>query len=203
MSRPLMTLGISQLETMFVSSTENLSQLKILLSELLFRSTPKAKALQSKVKKAIDVLNGDDLFESPKANAPCQEEVKLPTIDAPTRTTENLGPISFSTNEITTLPPQKTPILKQAAAPKTKQNIILNAGSTPPTELGLEQAYAFYKIKFNERWDVIEQLRRDIVDRSSPNAMIDLNEKERSARGSEAKLANAAALVILRGRCNN
>jgi hypothetical protein len=200
MSRPLMNLGISQLEAMFASSTKDLTQLEILLAELLFRTTPKATALRSKVKKAIAVLNGDDLFEPPNAAAPSKETVKIPTIGAITTRTENLVPISTATNEIPILPPQQKLISKPATTPTTVLPNNVFVDSTSPTELELAQACAFFKIKLNERWEVIEQLRQNVVGRSSPIAMIDLSEKEKSARRSEAKLANAAYLVILRGR---
>jgi len=200
MSRPLLSLGISQLEARFMSSTEDLTQLEILLAELLFRSTPKATALRSKVKKAIAVLNGDDLFEPAKPTVPSQEADKLPTIDANTTTSESLGTVSSATNETPILPLQLKPISKPAITQMTTSTTNFFVDLTSPTELELGQACAFFKIKLNERWEVIEQLRQDVVCRSSPNAMIDLSEKEKSARRLEAKLANAAYLVILRGR---
>jgi hypothetical protein len=192
-----MNLGISQLEAMFASSTEDLTQLEILLAELLFRTTPKATVLRFKVKKAIAVLNGDDLFNPAKAAEPPQDAGTLTTIDAKTTITEKLGTISSVTNETPILPQQQKPISKPAATPTDK---LISKDFVSSTELGLERACAFFKIKLNERWEVIEQLRQDIVGRSSPHAMIDLNEKEKSVRQAEAKLANAAYLVILQNR---
>lgn len=203
MSRPLLSLGISQLEARFISSTEDLTQLEILLAELLFRSTPKATALRSKVKKAIAVINGDDLFEPAKATELPQDAGSLTTIDAKTTTAENSGTISSVTNESPTLPQQQKPISKSAATPTTTSTTKVFVGSTSSTELGLEEACTFFKIKLNERWEVIEQLRQDIVGRSSPTAIVDLSEKEKSDRRSEAKLANTAYLVILQGRSDD
>ena len=200
MARPLLPLNIGQLEAMFAQLPDDLSQLEILSAELQVRSTPKAIALRAQVSKAIAVLKGDDLFGAGRTTTNTPEIDRAPPVAPQTAPPENLSLTPPSTGETQAVPP------KQKAASKPTS---ITAATSPPSgivtptstaDIGLEEAYAFFKIKVGERWEILEQLRREIVGRSSPSAMINLSDKEKVVRRSEAKSANAAYLVILRER---
>ena len=203
MARPLLPLNIGQLEAMFAQLPDDLPQLEILLAELQVRSTPKAIALRAQVSKAIAVLKGDDLFGTGRTTTNTPEIHKASTLAPHTAPPKNLSLTPPSTGETQAVPP------KQKAASKP---ISITAATSPPSgivtptstaDIGLEEAYAFFKIKTGERWEIIEQLRREIVGRSSPSAMMDLNDKEKVVRRSEAKLANVAYFAILQTRHEN
>lgn len=199
MARPLLPFNIGQLEAMFAQLPDDLPQLEILLAELQVRSTPKAIALRAQVSKAIAVLKGDDLFSTGRTTTNTPEIDKAPPVAPKTAPPAILSLSPPPNGRAPVVPPQ----------PKSASNPVAITTATPPsptavvtptsaTYIGLEEAYAFYKIKPNERWEILEQLRREIVGRSSPNAMMNLTDKEKVVRRSEAKSANAAYLVILR-----
>lgn len=200
MARPLLPLNIGQLEAMFAQLPDDLPQLEILLAELQVRSTPKAIALRAQVSKAIAVLKGDDLFSTGRTTTNTPEIDRAPPVAPKTAPPANLS--------LAPPPNGRAPVV--LPQPKSASNPVAITTATPSptavvtptsaTYIGLEDAYAFYKIKPNERWEILEQLRREIVGRSSPNAMMNLTDKEKVVRRSEAKSANAAYLVILRER---
>lgn len=202
MARPLLPLNIGQLEAMFAQLPDDLPQLEILLTELQVRSTPKAFALRAKVSKAIAVLKGDDLFGPGETTTGTSEVGVTPTVATQTASPARLTQTSPSTGEAKAVPPQQQAALKPAVTTTTRSPAHGIATPTSLANIGLEQACAFFKIKSSERWEVIEELRRDIVGRSSPSAMINLSENEKIVRRSEAKFANAAYLAILRARCD-
>ncbi len=200
MARPLLSLNIGQLEAMFAQLPDDLPQLEILLAELQVRSTPKAIALRTQVGKAIAVLKGDDLFSTGRTTTSTPEIDRAPPVAPYTAPSKNLSPTPPSTGETQTVPAQQMPASKPAAI--TTATPRPNVAVTPPSaaDIGLEEAYTFFKIKAGERWEIIEQLRREIVGRSSPSAMMNLSDKEKVARRSEASLANTAYIAILRAQ---
>lgn len=200
MARPLLPLNIGQLEAMFAQLPDDLPQLEILLAELQVRSTPKAIALRAQVSKAIAVLKGDDLFSTGRTTTNTPEIDIAPPVAPKTAPPANLSLTPPSTGETQAVPPQQMPASKPAAITTATPRPSVVVAPASVTDIGLEEAYAFYKIKSSERWEILEQLRREIVGRSSPSAMMNLSEKEKVVRRSEAKSANAAYLVILRER---
>ena len=200
MTRPLLPLNISQLEAMFTALTDDLPELESLLAELQVRSTPKAIALRAQVSKAIAVLKGDDLFGRGKTTTGTSEIDRAPPVAPKTAPPANLSLSPPPNGRAPVVPPQpksaSNPLAITTATPSP--NVVVTP--TSATDIGLEDAYAFYKIKPNERWEIVEQLRREIVGRSSPTAMMNLTDKEKVVRRSEARSANAAYLVILRER---
>jgi hypothetical protein len=211
MTRPLLPLGIGQLEAMFAQLPDDLPQLEILLAELQVRSTPKAIALRAQVSKAISVLKGDDLFSTGRTTTNTPEIDRAPPVAPHTAThtsphtapPKNLSPTPPSTGETQAVPAQQMPASKPAAITTATPPPSVVVAPANVTDIGLEEAYAFYKIKSSERWEIVEQLRREIVGRSSPSAMMNLNDKEKVVRRAEAKLANAAYFSILRTRHEN
>jgi hypothetical protein len=200
MARPLLPLNIGQLEAMFAQLPDDLPQLELLLAELQVRSTPKAIALRAQVSKAIAVLKGDDLFSTGRTTTDNPKTGKAPPSAPQTAPPENLTQTPSQTGETQAVPPQQKSVFKPAAITTATPPASAIVTPTSVTVIGLEDAYAFFKIKPSERWEIIEQLRREIVGRSSPSAMMNLSDKEKVARRSEAKLANAAYFAILRTR---
>jgi hypothetical protein len=203
MARPLLPLNIGQLEAMFAQLPDDLPQLEILLAELQVRSTPKAVALRTQVSKAIAVLKGDDLFSTGRTTTNTPEIDRAPPVAPHTAPPKNLSPTPPLTGETQAVPAQQMPASKPAAITTATPRPSVVVTPANVTDIGLEEAYALYKIKSSERWEIVEQLRREIVGRSSPSAMMNLNDKEKVVRRSEAKLANAAYFAILRTRHEN
>lgn len=203
MARPLLPLNIGQLEAMFAQLPDDLPQLEILLAELQVRSTPKAIALRAQVSKAIAVLKGDDLFSTGRTTTNTPEIDRAPPVAPHTAPPKNFSQTPPSTGETQAVPAQQMPAAKPAAITTATPRPSVVVAPASVTVIGLEEAYAFYKIKSSERWEIVEQLRREIVGRSSPSAMMNLNDKEKVVRRSEAKLANAAYFAILRARHEN
>ena len=200
MARPLLPLNIGQLEAMFAQLPDDLPQLEILLAELQVRSTPKAIALRAQVSKAIAVLKGDDLFSTGRPTTNTPEIDRAPPVAPKTAPPTNLSITPPSTGETQAVPSQQKAASKPTSITTATSPPSVIVTPTRTADIDLEEAYAFFKIKAGERWEILEQLRREIVGRSSPSAMMNLSDKEKVARRSEASLANTAYIAILRAR---
>ena len=64
--------------------------------------------------------------------------------------------------------------------------------------MSLLDAYKVLKVPMDSAWEVVENSRRQIVQRSSPTHLSRMTEEKRAPILGEAKLANAAYAVILK-----
>ena len=94
---------------------------------------------------------------------------------------------------------------KIAAQPTTyfvppSQSEDASAKPEPAPALSLLDACKVLKVPMDSPWEVVENSRRQMVQRSSPTHLARMAEEKRGPILTEAKLANAAYAVILKSR---
>jgi hypothetical protein len=85
------------------------------------------------------------------------------------------------------------------SAPPSQPEVAPAKPEPAPTMLLLD-AYKVLKVPMDSAWEVVENSRRQIVQRSSPTHLARITEEKRAPVLKEAMLANAAYEVILKSR---
>ena len=212
-TRPLMQLGIGDLEDIFEKQSKNLATLGRLKHELSHRQVPRALALLERIQQAEALLE-DVESRRPDPKTPRSTLQLKPRASAP-------APASApAAQEADTNPPatglqrvQGQPDLLAGFAPppepaKPRSNPTGApdpvAASKPHTaaepvalpQLALEDACRILKVGVGDAWEKIETARRKIVLKSSPTATSALTPAQSQKLLAEAKMANDAAIVI-------
>ncbi len=212
-TRPLMRLGIGDLEDIFEKQIKNLATLGRLKEELSHRQVPRALALLERVQQAEALLEDADSqsldFKSPRV-----------TLQRKHRTS-NSAPVSAPSVQKTDIDPSL------AGLQMVQGRLDLLAGFAPPPEqvkpqfittgkpesisspkplttaesevlpqLSLEDACRILKVGVSDGWEKIEVARRKIVLKSNPSSTATLAPAQLQKLLAEAKLANDAAIVI-------
>lgn len=213
MTRPLMQLGIGDLEDIFDKQIKNSATLGRLKDELSRRHVPRAIALLQRVQQAEALLKD--------AESDMQDS-KSPRIRLQlTNPTSNLSPVSASSIQIddtsnpleslqalhgqlelltgVTTPlelgqPRAKPASSHAPASSPTPHKSVEPEALP--QLSLEDAYRILKVGVGDGWVKIENARRKIVLKSNPAATSALAEAQLEKLLAEAKMANDAAIVI-------
>lgn len=149
MSRPLMQLGIIELESLFTKSGKDMQVLRNLESELQHRQVPRARSLLTSVQKAMKEMNASVLADPPEPTA-----VDRP----PTATTR---PMAGLFNPVCSVQPE---IKSPAPVEAMKANQTREEGAVVP----LSEAYRLLKANPGSSWASIEMLRRQLVQEASP-----------------------------------
>ena len=174
--RPLMRHKVTELEELFAASQADTETLKALEGELRCRHVPRAmvllKAVQAKLTRTSPSTAG-----SPKP-APLQES----SLPRPQRRATFFP--SAPTNSCPAAPPPKPSTLASDGEPM----------------MTLEDAYKVLRAKEGTPWEVIEQTRRQLVQKAHPDNFGGLSADKRSAIQFEAKRANVAYSVLLQSR---
>jgi hypothetical protein len=193
MPRPLMQLGIGQLEGLFSTSKTDPKLLKELEYELQHRQVPRAVALLAEVQAA---MHGETVV-SPWTSTPAQSQTRTPLVGQSglwDRPAEQLAPVLASASvsavdsaEPAVRQPERPPIMKPAVP--------------PVTVISVEDAYKLLKATAGSTWDSIEQTRRIFVMQSHPKQLKAMSSEKRNRVLAEANLVNAAYAVLSRARC--
>jgi hypothetical protein len=216
-SRPLMQLGISDLEGLFSKGQTDLTTLSRLRHELSHRQVPKAIALLEKVTAAESKLtesgpNGNPVNSQAKAEPLGAVQSNHSLESGPTRRITRPGlaampsiqPDLLSALAEVTAVTAPQPTIK-AQPPKAEQGAKVK-GDVPSEpfalpQLALSDAYRILKVGAGDQWEKIEAQRRLLVSKSNPIATQGLTAATVQKLRSDAKLANDAALVIAARRC--
>jgi hypothetical protein len=214
-TRPLMQLGIGDLEDIFEKQGKNPTTLARLKHELSHRQVPRALALLERIHKAEALLEDLDshrpgpsalsgtlrLTNRPPAAAPSASP--MPETSGPAHAAVGLSAIPEQQDLLRGLPPpieaRPTKMLETVSplpdvAPLKK--------STTPTEpvalpqLAIEDACRILKVALGDVWEKVEASRRQVVLKSSPLATKGLASAQAQKLQAEAQLANDAAIVI-------
>lgn len=184
MPRPLMQLGIVELENLFANAVNDATALRRLAHELAFRQVPRAVALLTRVKNALDALTGEGHQAQLLLRHPEPAVLPAPGLTPPT------GPASAAS------PPLVPPSVDVSLAPA--------ADRTPREKLmpvvSAEQARQVLALPLTATWESVENARRHLVDLAHPARILNLTESERAACVETARLANAAMRFLLQSR---
>lgn len=216
-TRPLMQLGISDLEGIFEKESKSFATLDLLKHELSFRQVPKAVALLERVQKAEAAMR-DTSAHRPDAQA-SRATLRLargkPEAAAPAPAPETpLQPVPKSV--LPTEPAQQELLAgvgQSSPGPDSKEPASGMApeatGSKKPVtrepeaipQLALEDACRILKVVAGDSWEKVEAARRKIVLKSSPLVTRGVSSAQAQKLLVEAQMANDAAIVIAARRC--
>lgn len=179
MSRPLMQLGIMELEALFAKSRRDMQVLRNLEAELEHRQVPRARSLLASVRTAMKATD---------ATVPSAALGPPAAADRPSamQTQPELGLF----NPVRSAPPViKSPVpigSKQASQSREEGPLI-----------PLSEAYRLLKANPGSTWESIELARQQLVQRASP--AVAPTEQQRRLQ-EEANRINAAykAIVVAR-----
>jgi len=180
MPRPLIQLGVGDLEGLFSKSKTDIKALKQLEHELQYRQVPRAVALLAEVQAAMSGA-------ATAAPAPAPQQTGLWERLA----TPVAGPVAAPTARPRPTEPIKAPA--PGAATKTLQP------AYPP--IPVEDAYKLLKATAGSTWELIEQTRRQLVLQSHPARLKSMSPERQAQVIAEAKRVNAAYVTLSQVRC--
>lgn len=187
MPRPLMQLGVGDLEAMFARSKTDVKVLKQLEHELQYRQVPRAVALLAEVQAAMYGAAPAAPAAAPTPPATGSRQPGLweqPPAPVP-------SPVAAPVAQ----PRPATPAPAPASPPTAKP-------PQPPAPLmPVEDAYKLLKATAGSTWESIEQTRRQLVQQSHPARMKTLGPERRAQALAEARRVNAAYLSLSHVRC--
>lgn len=206
-TRPLMQLGIGDLEDIFEKQSKNLATLGRLKHELSHRQVPRALALLERVQQAEALLE-DVESQRPDPKTPRSTLQLKPRASAPAAQEADTSPPATGLQRVQGQPDLLAGFALSPESAKPKSNATGApdpvAASKPHTaaepvalpQLALEDACRILKIGVGDAWEKIEAARRKIVLTSSPTATAALTPAQSQKLLGEAKMANDAAIVI-------
>jgi hypothetical protein len=170
-TRPYPRSTIVELEDLFAAKRTDTDTLIALKAELQFRNVPRATSLLTKVKAT---LGG-----GARLPPPIQPELfALPS------------PVAHPAGQATELP--------VVVLPNPAYKLLENIAESP--SMVADEACKALRVVDGATWVEIEQARAKIVQRSHPDALEGLNPNKRANILAEARIANAAYLVLLQAR---
>ena len=182
MTRPLMRVGVGQLEDLFNKSKSDQAMLRQLEHELQYRQVPRAVALLGEVQA---VLYGALPSTHPAAATTSADQPGLwdQTTQQP---------------ELTTAPPipRERPVVRPLPAFSAEKPAAL-----PPMAVSVEDAYKVLKATSGSTWESIEQTRRVLVQQCHPERLKAMTPERRSSALADARWVNAAYDTLCRVRC--
>lgn len=182
MPRPLIQLGVGNLETLLAKSNADVKVLKQLEHELQYRQVPRAVALLAEVQAAMSRVESVSSATTPLNPAPAPVPQQQSLLDRPATP----AAIPRST-EPGVKAPAPTPI------PKTPQ-------AAQPL-MSLDDAYKLLKVTAGSTWESIELTRRQLVQQSDPARLKLMSPEKRMQTLAEAKRVNAAYGTLSQARC--
>lgn len=188
MSRPLMQLGVGDLEALFAKSKADAQVLKQLEHELQYRQVPRAVALLAEVQAAMYGAQPAAPVSAPPRPAPVPAPSPQQAGLWERPATPAAAPVGASV-----APPRPAEPVKAPAVPKPPQ--------PAPPPMPVEDAYKLLKATAGSTWESIEQTRRQLVQQSHPARLKSMSPERRSQALAEAKKANAAYAALSQARC--
>ncbi len=196
MTRTLARASIDDLEALFEKNKGDISGLRSLVNELVYRSTPRATALLDKAQRMLKVKEGvrkiNDVEPSPPPTT--NQDWAGPAIphqngfdfEVPVFAPGKASDIP-SIERVTPLAPKPTALVPKAAEPTHIQ-------------ISTEQAYRLLKVTPTASWETIEAARRELVSRAQPDKVASLPPDSRKTLLDEARLINLAYKQLLLAR---
>ena len=196
MFRPLLSKRITELEALYTTGKSDPKILKALENELQHRQVPRAVTLLANVRKA---LAGPSTEAAPTPTALPSGDQKSLRGDAATPNppaAESIAkPDQKETGAVSVSEPESEEEEQEASS---IENFEESLALPPLPDFTLEQAYKELKAGTGAAWESLEKTRRQVVQQSSPELLVPLQQGERVERIVAAQRANAAFRVILR-----
>lgn len=188
MSRPLVHLGVGDLEALFTRSRTDANVLRQLEQELRYRQVPRAVVLLTEVQAAM-------YGAQPAAPAPAPPR----QTPAPAPTPQQAGLWERPAT------PAARPLGAPVVAPRPAEPVKSPVASKPPQPatfaMPVEDAYKLLKATAGSTWESIEQTRRHLVQQSHPARLKSISPERRSQALAEAKKVNSAYVSLSQERC--
>lgn len=203
-ARPLLQKGIVDLEKMFSESQGDHATLRRLRAELKHRKLARAFMLLKKVEAALMATE-----EQPGTTSEVPEKSVAPRVEGTTHP-ENLKVAKEPSKEIKlagVLIPASTHQATERGAAAALLATGPDAGAEwvgswpqrrAPISLTLEESYRILEVAPTSSWEVVEQARRTLVERSRPDLIAELSEGQREKAQADAHRVNQAYLRILK-----
>lgn len=184
MPRPLIQLGVGNLEALFAKSRADVKVLKQLEHELQHRQVPRAVALLAEVQTAMSRMQSVSPATTPSNPAPAPAPVlkQQSLLDRPATPAAAARPTEPVVKALVPTPIRKT---LQAAQPS----------------MSIDEAYKILKMTAGSTWESIEQTRRQLVQQSHPVRLKVMSPEKRMQTLAEAKQVNAAYGTLSQARC--
>lgn len=183
MSRPLMQLGVGDLQALFARSRTDANVLKQLEHELQYRQVPRAVALLVEVQAAMYGVQPVAPIPAP-VPPPTPQQAGLWERPATPAAAPAAAPIAA---------PRAAEPVKAPGVPKPPQP------ATPV--MPVDEAYKMLKATAGSTWESIEQTRRQMVQQSHPARLKSMSPERRSQALAEAGRVNAAYAALSQARC--
>lgn len=181
MPRPLMQLGVGDLETLFAKSKADVKVLKQLEHELHYRQVPRAVALLAEVQATMSRAQ----FVAPATTPPNPAPAPIPK-----------QPSLWERPATPTDAPRQVEPVKAPAPPPT-----LKTPQAAQPFMPLDEAYKLLRATAGSTWESIEQTRRQLVQQSHPARLKSMSPERRTQTLAEAKRVNAAYVTLSQARC--
>lgn len=193
MTRPLMQLGVRQLEELFARSKTDQKVLKQLDFELQNRKVPRAVSLHAEVQAA---MNGE-------TTAP-HSAASRAAFQTPTALTDQSGSWDRQAQlsaQVSALEPVSPVVCEPPMARQSEIIAIAESIGSPLSTIPIEDAFRLLKATASSSWESIEHTRRALVLQSHPERLKGIRADKRSDALAEAKRVNEAyaALSLFRG----
>jgi len=214
-TRPLMQLGIGDLEDIFEKQGKNFATLARLKHELSHRQVPRALALLERIRKAEALLEDLEnhrpdpstprgtLRLSPRVPAAAPTTSPIPKSSGPAPAAVGLSTVPEQQDLLSGLPQpieaRPTKVVEPVSplpdvGPLKKSPAPAEPVALP--QLAIEDACRILKVAVGDVWEKVEASRRKVVLKSNPLATKGLTSAQVQKLLAEAQLANDAAVVI-------
>ena len=189
MARPLMQVGVGQLEELFAKSKSDQTMLRQLEHELQYRQVPRAVSLLGEVQAV--------LYGAPPSTPPAAARTMPTTPTTPAgqpelwdRSTQQPAPAI-----VPTVVPERPAVRPLLVPPAAKP------AALPLIAVPVEDAYKAFKATPGSTWESIEQTRRLLVQQCHPERLKAMTPERRSSALADARWVNAAYATLSRVRC--
>lgn len=178
MSRPLMHLGIMELEALFAKSRRDIQVLKNLEAELEHRQVPRARSLLASVRNTMKAT-----------------DVTVPSASVASEATDRLSAMPAQPKLGLLNPARSVPLEITSPEPIGSRQASQSRGELPA--MAISEAYRLLEAGPSSSWESIELVRQQLVQRASP-AVATAEQQHRLQE--EANRINAAYKAILVAR---
>lgn len=189
MARPLMQVGVGQLEELFANSKTDQTVLRQLEHELKYRQVPRAVSLLGEVQA---VLYGA-LPSPPPAAVRTMPTTSTTPAGQPglwDRPTQQPAPAI-----VPPVAPERSSVRALPVPPAVKP------AALPLIAVPVEDAYKVFKATSGSTWESIEQTRRLLMQQCHPERLRAMTPERRSSALEGARWVNAAYATLSRVRC--
>ena len=202
-TRPLMRLGVADLEELFKERSQNAAGLAELDEELAQRKGTRALVLRERIRRTQKRLEIEGSGASPLSeDHPPSPPPLLPKLEHASGGAK-LQHVGEQQALLSALPPKAAasePKVEMAATPATAISPAKKPAAAPEVQalpqLALEDACRILKVGVGDAWEKVEGARRKLVARSSPLSTAGFSPAQAQKLLAEAQMANDAALVI-------